>query len=436
MKEVEETMKKLVGGVEIEYNEERPSDFEGKIVLAEKAKKELGWEPKVDFEEVQSKFNISVITHPFSDLAGQTILANLIDVLLPISEHIYVISGDFSYESNKIHIFRNGAITTGEPFLLWISKQVQAQLKSTYYLIKISKKIDIALFFLGGRVLLLPFLVAKILGKKVVVAATGSASGTTKGVYSNRPFRVGGLISKIASVLERACFLLSDQVAVESEGSISFLGLNKYRKKISITGAVYIDTDNFKMKKDLKDKRNLIGYIGRLSTEKGVLSFVKAIPLILKERNDLEFLIGGNGPLFDEITNELKNNGSYNKVELTGWISHDELPKYLNELKVIVAPSYSEGGVPAVIMEAMACGTVSLVTPVAGVDVIKDGESGFILEDNSPECIAKNVIRVLAHPNLDEIVNNACNLVEEEFSYETEVMRYRDMLYRVLYDQK
>ena len=51
VKEVAETVKKLIGDVEIEYKEERPGDFEGKIVSAEKAKKDLGWEPKVDFEE-------------------------------------------------------------------------------------------------------------------------------------------------------------------------------------------------------------------------------------------------------------------------------------------------------------------------------------------------------------------------------------------------
>ena len=51
VKEVAETVKKLVGDVEIEYKEERLGDFEGKIVSAEKAKKELGWEPKVDLEE-------------------------------------------------------------------------------------------------------------------------------------------------------------------------------------------------------------------------------------------------------------------------------------------------------------------------------------------------------------------------------------------------
>ena len=51
VKEVAETVKKLIGDVEIEYKEERPGDFEGKKVSAEKAKRELGWEPKVDFEE-------------------------------------------------------------------------------------------------------------------------------------------------------------------------------------------------------------------------------------------------------------------------------------------------------------------------------------------------------------------------------------------------
>jgi len=51
IKEVAETVRKLVGDVPIEYKEERPGDYEGKIASAEKAKRELGWEPKVDLEE-------------------------------------------------------------------------------------------------------------------------------------------------------------------------------------------------------------------------------------------------------------------------------------------------------------------------------------------------------------------------------------------------
>jgi len=377
---------------------------------------------------MQSKFNVAIITHPFSDQTGQTILANLVDVLLPISDHIYVISGDFSYKSNKIHVLRTGAITTKEPFFSWVSKQVQAQIKGAYYLIKLSKKFDIAFFFLGGRVHLLPLLVAKILGKKVVVAATGSAEGTTKGVYSNRLFGVGGLISKIAKMLERTCFLLSDQVAVESPSAVHFLKLSRYRKKIAINGAMYVDTNLFSVRKSINVRQNLVGFIGRLSKEKGVMNFVKAIPLILKCRNDVEFLIGGDGQLLNNLMEELKRNGCSEKTTFTGWIPHDKLPDYLSKLKLLVLPSYSEG-IPGIVQEAMACGTPVLATPVGGVpDLIKDGETGFILENNSPECIADSVIKVLNSKDLEKIVKNARKLIEEEYAYEPMVRKCRNAL--------
>ena len=78
---------------------------------------------------------------------------------------------------------------------------------------------------------------------------------------------------------------------------------------------------------------------------------------------------------------------------------------------------------------AMACGAVVLATPVGGVpDLIKDEETGFILEDNSPECIAENVMRALNHPELDKIMNNARKLIEAEYTYEAAVERYRKIL--------
>ncbi len=77
----------------------------------------------------------------------------------------------------------------------------------------------------------------------------------------------------------------------------------------------------------------------------------------------------------------------------------------------------------------MACGTPTLATPVGGIpDVIKDGETGFIMEDNSPECIARNVIRALNHPNLEQVAKNARTLVKGEFTYEKAVERYRNIL--------
>lgn len=51
IKQIAETVKKILGNVNIEYTPARPGDFSGKEVSSELAKRELGWEPKISFEE-------------------------------------------------------------------------------------------------------------------------------------------------------------------------------------------------------------------------------------------------------------------------------------------------------------------------------------------------------------------------------------------------
>jgi glycosyltransferase involved in cell wall biosynthesis len=50
------------------------------------------------------------------------------------------------------------------------------------------------------------------------------------------------------------------------------------------------------------------------------------------------------------------------------------------------------------------------------------------MEDNSPECIARNVVRALNHPDLVQIARNARALVEREFTRDAAVERYRRIL--------
>jgi UDP-glucose 4-epimerase len=51
IKRIAETIKKILGNVKIEYIPARPGDFSGKEVHSKLAKEELGWEPKISFEE-------------------------------------------------------------------------------------------------------------------------------------------------------------------------------------------------------------------------------------------------------------------------------------------------------------------------------------------------------------------------------------------------
>jgi glycosyltransferase involved in cell wall biosynthesis len=203
--------------------------------------------------------------------------------------------------------------------------------------------------------------------------------------------------------------------------------LEKYLGKISIAHEHILDLDYFNLSKDLSKRNDLIGYIGRLSEEKGPINFIHAISEFPKD-GSIKFLIGGDGNLLDKITTYLNDNYLTANTELVGWIPHMDLPLYLNNLKLLVIPSYSEG-LPNIMLEAMACGTPVLATPVGAIpDIIKDGETGFLMENNSPECIAANVIRALKHPDLEGIAKRARALIEHEYTFERAVERWRTVL--------
>ena len=368
------------------------------------------------------KFNIAVITYPFHDEVGKATLANLIEVLEPLSREIFIITGDFPRAPNKnIHIARLKTDVHKGPLAIRIAKFVLAELRASLFLIRICRRVEIVIFHIGTGPYLLSTMTARLLGKKVVVGCTGRFSK-----YARQQYNRG--IEITAKLIERIRFAIADQIAVQSPTAVHLLGLDRYKQKIAINGAMYINTDLFKITKDSGKRENLIGYVGRLVEGKGIMEFLDAVPLILKGRDDAEFPIGGGGPLYDEIVNKLQTNGLHNEVKLIGWIPHEELPDYLNDLKLLVLPSDSEG-LPGIVQEAMACGAVVLATPVGGIpDLIKDGETGFILENNSPECIARGVINALKHTRLDEIAQSARQLIEREYAYDTMVDKYRQAL--------
>jgi len=360
--------------------------------------------------------DVAIITLPFNSLGGEAILGNYIDLLKPLVNEIYVITGKFpDPPGKKIHVTRIMVeIGKRELMLIKIPRFLITQLKISYHLFKISRNIDMVIFQIGTRLYLITLLLAKLLQKKVVIVATGRQSICAKVELVKTPWHI--IFPFIFRIIEDINFTLADHIAVLSKSGIELGGLNRYRKKITISGAQYIDTNTWKVKKKLEERSNIIGYIGDLGPRKGVLNFIEAIPLVLKEVNDVEFVIGGSGVLIHTIQEKLEKNLDH-KVKLIGWIPQEKLPDQLNELKLFILPSYLEG-LPATTQQAMACGTVALATPVGGIpDLIKDEETGFILQNNSPECIAKTIIRALEHPKLAEISENAHQLIEREYNY-------------------
>jgi len=377
------------------------------------------------------KPNVAVVSFPWPSKGVYRFLSDILKILEPLSGRIYVITGNTnrieSQDENVIFKDTKVALHYSHELhplwfskILWVLKAILFQVKASLDLFRLSKDIDIVIFYVAYPYYLLPLLSAKILGKKTIEVITRTKADSTS--FLHRIFRLQ----------DKILLSLIDYISPESQSLISQLSLDRYKNKILPIGTRFVDTDSFKVKRNIEERKNVVGYIGRLEWGKGVANFVRAVPLVLKKHPDVDLIVGGSGQLYQEIKNEVEKSDIHRKIKLVGWISHDyELPNYLNELKLLVLPSYSEG-LPTIILEAMACGTPVLATPVGGVpDVIKDGETGFILEDNSPECIAENIIRVLNSPNLDKIVKNARKLIKEKYTYEAAVERYGNMLSKI-----
>jgi len=371
------------------------------------------------------KINVGILSLPMTQ-ANVEPFFNLVNVIRGFSSKSYVIA---TYGKNaKIKCLKDKNIyhiihKPGNNLISIVFRYILTQFRISWRILKLSKNVNFWVFYISDSSIM-PMITAKIIKKKVVLALGGHIEKETE-LRENYIYRN---LSRLLNILKKINLELSDCIVLYSPRLIMGWELEKYRNKIHIAHEHFLDFGKFKIKKEFCERGEFVGYIGRFSKEKGTMNFVKAISKILEERDTVRFLIGGNGQLQDEIETHLEENNLKDKVKLVGWIPHEKLVEYLNNLKLIVLPSYTEG-LPNILLEAMACGTPVLATSVGAIpDIIKDEETGFIMKNNSPNCVAENTIRALNHRKVDEIARNAKKMVETNFTYKVTVGIYRDIL--------
>lgn len=370
---------------------------------------------------MNQNLEICIVTYPIA-LAGVMPLSNLINCLSKLSSSIYLITGN--YGENVLNMLSNihGYSIDFKPMsflLIEILRHLMLQIRIAYHILKVNKKADLYVYYMGES-LVLPSFVCKLLRKPIVWIMAGSVVK----IFENNP----GLASKLFLIETKINYKLADKIVIYSKKLIKEWKLEKYQAKILLAHKHYLDFDKFNIFKQLAQRDIMVGYIGRFSDEKGVLNLIRAIPQILQIRDEIKFVVGGDGQQKSEIDKYLAENDLHDKVVLSGWISHDNLPSYLNQLKLLVLPSYTEG-LPNIMLEAMACGTPVLSTSVGAItDFIKDEDTGFIMENNTPDCIAENILRALNHANLERISQNARSLIESQFTYEKSTENYKNVL--------
>lgn len=154
----------------------------------------------------------------------------------------------------------------------------------------------------------------------------------------------------------------------------------------------------------------------RLVEKNGVGDIIEALAYV-PESVSLRIL--GVGPLEKMLKEKVENLQLAGRVQFMGFVSQEEIPKYLAEADIFIRPSLSEGqGISFI--EAMAVGLPVVATPVGGIpDFLVDGETGLFCEPHNPDSIARAVKRLIEDEVLrTRMITKARAMVGERYDWD------------------
>jgi glycosyltransferase involved in cell wall biosynthesis len=143
----------------------------------------------------------------------------------------------------------------------------------------------------------------------------------------------------------------------------------------------------------------LVGFVGRLTRDKGILELYEAFKLLRPSYPELRLLLVGRFESGDPVPPRLRTELEADPaVTITGFI-HDVAPFYW-AMDVLALPTYREG-FPGVPLEAQAASVPVVSTDASGaVDALLDGVTGLRVPVGDVDALASALDRLLGDPVL------------------------------------
>jgi glycosyltransferase involved in cell wall biosynthesis len=143
----------------------------------------------------------------------------------------------------------------------------------------------------------------------------------------------------------------------------------------------------------------LVGLISYLRDYKGHYYFIEAAAHVLKQREDVTFLIVGEGPEEPVIRAQIARLGLTRQVLLLGF--RDDLLDVFRSLDIFAIPTIEGDTIPQVLMQALAVGLPVVSTTTGSIpDVLRDQDSGFIVPPRNADALAGRIGDLLDDPAL------------------------------------
>ena len=183
------------------------------------------------------------------------------------------------------------------------------------------------------------------------------------------------------------------------------------------------------------NNEKIVFFTGNMIERKGHRYLLEAMKYIKNERSNIKLILGGKGPLFDEIFDLRKELDLDDIVIMPGFIPDDEIIQLLQSVDLYVLPSCidkngdTEGSATAA-LEAMACGTPAIVSKVGGnIGAIFDGKGAYYCKPANVKNLAKKILHLLEDEKLHkERRKKARIFVSNNYSWEIIINKYIKLL--------
>lgn len=143
----------------------------------------------------------------------------------------------------------------------------------------------------------------------------------------------------------------------------------------------------------------VVGFVGRLVTEKGIRELLQAAKIVVESRPETRFLLIGPSDFdkADALTPAVATQYDIAQACIFTGLRHD-LPELYALMNLFVLPSHREG-LPRAPMEANAMAIPCVVTDIRGCrEVVQHGKNGLLVPLGNIPAMAEAILYLLDHP--------------------------------------
>jgi glycosyltransferase involved in cell wall biosynthesis len=169
---------------------------------------------------------------------------------------------------------------------------------------------------------------------------------------------------------------------------------------------------------------------GRLSQEKGFDQLIEAAAEITKLRDDVGFILFGDGPLREALSDKIVAANLDQRFVLGGF--RKDICRLLPHADMLVLSSHTEG-LPVILLEGLAAGVPVVATAVGGVgELIEDGRHGLLVEPGHVDALAKSIGRLATDADLRSSMSaEGPKRIEAAYSCSLQSQRYQQLFERL-----